>query len=63
MEDNYMQVWIGIAAAANYLDVTKDIIRKWMKNTDIPEHKIGRLWKFKRIELEEWIRNGHSAIG
>lgn len=47
--DNYMEDWIGIEAAANYLDVTKDTIRNWIKKTDIPAHKIGKLWKFKEL--------------
>ena len=41
--DNYMEDWIGIEAAASYLDVTKDTIRNWIKKTDIPAHKIGKL--------------------
>ena len=36
--NNYMEDWIGIEAAANYLDVTKDTIRNWIKKTDIPAH-------------------------
>ena len=60
--DNYMEDWIGIEAAANYLDVTKDTIRNWIKKTDIPAHKIGKLWKFKRVELDAWVKSGHSAI-
>lgn len=60
--DNYMEDWIGIDAAANYLDVTKDTIRNWIKKTDIPAHKIGKLWKFKRVELDNWVKSGHSAI-
>lgn len=39
--DNYIKNWIGIEAAASYLDVTKDTIRNWTKKTDIPAHKIG----------------------
>lgn len=62
MIDNYMEDWIGIDAAAQYLDVTKDTIRNWIKKTDIPAHKIGKLWKFKRIELDEWVKSGHSAL-
>ena len=31
-----MEDWIGIEAAASYLDVTKDTIRNWIKKTDIP---------------------------
>lgn len=60
--ENYMEDWIGIKAAAKYLDVTKDTIRNWIKKTDIPAHKIGKLWKFKRAELDVWVKSGHSAI-
>ena len=58
--DNYMEDWIGIEAAASYLDVTKDTIRNWIKKTDIPAHKIGKLWKFKRAELDAWVKSGRS---
>ena len=57
-----MEDWIGIEAAASYLDVTKDTIRNWIKKTDIPAHKIGKLWKFKRVELDAWVKSGRSAI-
>ena len=60
--DNYMEDWIGIEAAASYLDVTKDTVRNWIKKTDMPAHKIGKLWKFKRVELDAWIKSGRSAI-
>lgn len=29
--ENYMEDWIGIEAAAKYLDVTKDTVRNWIK--------------------------------
>lgn len=45
--------WIGIEEAAEYMDVTKDTVRNWIKRTDIPAHKIGKLWKFKKSELLE----------
>lgn len=54
--------WIGIEEAANYLDVNKDTIRNWIrKNKDIPAHKIGKLWKFKKSELDDWIKSGKSV--
>ncbi len=28
----------------------------------MPAHKIGKLWKFKRSELEEWVKSGDSAL-
>ena len=54
--------WIGIEEAAEYMDVTKDTVRNWIKTTDIPAHKIGKLWKFKKSELDAWIKSGRSAI-
>ena len=55
--------WIGIEEAASYLSVNKDTIRNWIKkDTGIPAHKIGKRWKFKKSELDEWIKSGKSAI-
>ena len=54
--------WISLEDAANYMDVTKDTVRNWIKKTDIPAHKIGKLWKFKKSELDEWINSGKSAL-
>ena len=56
--------WISIEEAADYLGVNKDTIRNWIKkeNSEIPACKIGKQWKFKRSELEEWVRSGKSAM-
>ena len=62
MIDNANENWISITEAAEHLGVTKDSIRKWIKKTDIPAHKIGKLWKFKKSELDEWVKSGKSAI-
>lgn len=62
MSEILMDNWIGIEEAANYLGVTKETIRNWIKKTDIPAHKIGKLWKFKASELDVWVKSGKSAI-
>ncbi len=59
----YEDKWIGIEEAANYLSVNKDTIRNWIKKSNgIPAHKIGKLWKFKKSELDDWVKSGQSAI-
>ncbi len=60
--NNIDENWISLEEAAKHLDVTKDSIRNWIKKTDIPAHKIGKLWKFKKSELDEWVRSGKSAF-
>ena len=62
MSEILMDNWIGIEEAANYLGVTKETIRNWIKKTDIPANKIGKLWKFKASELDAWVKSGKSAI-
>ena len=32
------------------------------KKNGIPAHKIGKQWKFKCSELDEWVKSGKSAI-
>ena len=56
-KDNY----IGIDEAAHYLGISVATMRLWLKNKEIPAHKIGKLWKFKLAELDDWINSGKSA--
>lgn len=62
MNDFYEDNWISLEEAANYMGITKDTVRNWIKKKDIPAHKIGKLWKFKKSELDQWIKSGKSAI-
>lgn len=59
MDDNY----ISLEEAAEYLNIKSVTLRKWIKQkTDLPAHQIGRLWKFKRSELDAWVKSGKSAM-
>ena len=62
MAEQIAENWISITEAATHLGVKVDTIRAWIKKTDIPAHKIGKLWKFKISELDEWVKSGKSAI-
>ena len=62
MNERIEDKWIGLEEAAEHMDVTKDTVRNWIKKTDIPAHKIGKLWKFKKSEIDEWIKSGKSAL-
>lgn len=55
--------WISIDDAAEYLGVKPGTIRDWIrKGKDIPAHKIGKQWKFKCTELDNWVASGKSAM-
>ena len=43
MSEVYQDNWINLEDATNYMGVTKDTVHNWIKKTDIPAHKIGKL--------------------
>ncbi len=59
MEDK----WIGIEEAADYLGIKSVTLRSWIRNEKkgLPAQKIGKQWKFKKAELDEWVKSGESA--
>ena len=55
--------WINIEAAADYLGIKPVTLRSWIRNEKgVPAHKIGKQWKFKCSELDQWVKSGESAI-
>lgn len=53
--------WLSVADIAEYLGVKKDTVYKWLSKRTIPAHKVGRLWKLKKDEVDEWVRSGGAA--
>lgn len=50
--------WVSVEEVAQHLSVAKDSIYRWIEHKGLPAHKIGRLWKFKLSEIDEWVRAG-----
>jgi len=63
MEELLNNGWVSIDDAAKYLGIKPVTLRTWIKKDNgIPAHKIGKQWKFKYAELDEWVKSGKSAI-
>ena len=58
---NEPERWLSVDEIAEHLGVSKDTVRKWIKKESIPFHKIGKLYKFKISEVDEWVDSGKSA--
>lgn len=54
MEDR----WLSVDEIGEYLGVKRDTIYRWISEKNMSAHKIGRLWKFKKGETDEWVRTG-----
>ncbi len=52
--------WLSVEEMALYLGINKGTLYKWITRKSIPAHKVGSLWKFKKDEVDEWIRTGEG---
>jgi len=50
--------WVSVDVLAQHLGVAKDSIYRWIDRKGLPARKVGRLWKFKLSEVDEWVRAG-----
>ena len=53
--------WVSSKEAAEHLGVNKDTLQRWINNQAIPCHRVGRLWKFRLSEIDNWVENGGAA--
>ena len=57
MEDR----WLSVDEIAAYLGIKRDTVYKWISERQMPGHKIGRLWKFNKQEVDEWVKSGGAS--
>jgi len=55
--------WLSVDEIAEYLGVSRDTVYAWLRKRKLPGHRLGRLWKFKREEVDAWVRSGGAAEG
>ncbi len=53
--------WLSISDICEYLGVSKDTVYKWIAKYGMPAHRMGRLWKFKKSQVDAWIEEGRAA--
>ena len=59
--DGFEDRWLSISEICKHLGVSKDTVYKWIDKHAMPAHRMGRLWKFKKDEVDEWVRSGGAA--
>jgi len=56
MEDR----WLSVDDIAAYLGIKRDTVYRWINEKHMPAHKVGRLWKFKKEEIDKWVKSGSA---
>ena len=52
---------MSVEEIAAHLGVKRDTVYKWINRKRLPAHKVGRLWKFRRQEVDDWVTSGRSG--
>lgn len=53
--------WLSVEEIATHLGVSKDTVYAWREKKGLPAHRVGRFWKFKANEVDDWIRSGNAS--
>lgn len=52
--------WLSTKEIAEHMGVTVQTVRKWIKLEKIPCHRIGKLWKFRVSDVDDWVKSGQA---
>ena len=50
--------WLSISEICKHLGVSNDTGYKWIDRHAMPAHRMGRLWKFKKKQVDAWVESG-----
>jgi excisionase family DNA binding protein len=53
--------WLSVDDICDYLGVKRDTIYKWINEKSMPAHRVGRLWKFKKEQVDAWVEAGGAS--
>jgi len=52
--------WVNLEEIAQHLAVSKDTVHRWIRKRGMPAHQVGRIWRFKVTEVDDWVRTGED---
>ena len=53
--------WLSVDELAGYLVIKRDTVYKWITHRSMPAHKLGRIWKFRKEEVDVCVRIGAAS--
>lgn len=53
--------WISLQEVCYYLGVKRHTVMRWIDQRGMPASKVGKLWRFKTVDIDEWIKKGGAS--
>jgi excisionase family DNA binding protein len=55
--------WLSVEEIAEHLGISKETVYRWLERKRIPAHRVGKLWKFRASEVDDWVIRGGAQEG
>jgi excisionase family DNA binding protein len=62
MNGKVEQRYLSVQDTAKYLGLSPKTIYCWAEKGAIPAYKVGRVWRFDRAELDDFVRGNREAF-
>ena len=62
MAEDFNEPWVSLEQVADHLTVSKDTIRNWIKEGLLPAYRVGKMYKFKLSDVDQWVREGRLDL-
>jgi len=56
-----VEPWLSVEEIADHLKISKETVYRWLEKGKIPAHRVGKQWRFKPSEVDEWVRSGSAS--
>ena len=53
--------WLSVEQIAAHLGISKETVYRWLEKGKIPAHRVGKQWRFKPSEVDEWVKSGSAS--
>lgn len=50
--------WYSVEEIAAHLGIAWETVYRWIDHKGLPAHRVGKFWKFKVTEVDDWVRSG-----
>jgi len=57
MEDR----WLSVGDICKHLGISSDTAYRWIDRFGMPAYRMGRLWKFKKDQVDAWVEAGGAS--
>ncbi len=58
---NVEERWLSISEICKHLGVSNDTVYKWINKHSLPAYRVGKLWKFKKSQVDAWVEAGGTS--